>query len=531
MSPRNPQDILSAVWQWENPLKCCLLIIIIVVWGYLLDTCGGQPDYIPETQKLMSLGSFIMTISFSLLIRITFSHIFAYVQGFFLLSKQGIPFQAIICEESTPLRVFTSCFIMLKQKHYSIHQLISYSGTLIIYIASIMIGAYAASKLATPYIFYETPINWVQAPTKGLNSSLYSAFPPNDSFGQINEIQFNALSNWNTMVREDGNELAFMPTTFTLTKQLNKKFADANGLVKWKLEKGFNNINMLYLNSQCSANANAACEFGISENSFAKISYNKENQIISWLLCTPKTFYESPISMQMDCNITIKEGIFPLVIVEYPSIDQPHGEFLTQVFLRKNELADAKELKDDLFTILKIFESNYFDLITNNLFDQLFNSWNCDQDITCAQNTGAEMTVKYVGTILETAFTIYPLENKLNLNDWIKNSASTGFFRVSHKMCLGGNNPMFSIGLMIAIPLILMFIELLPLLHHNKIWWLASDIGNDSFSLIRSIRPCGNEWESVLPECTARPNEINCMKKVRFSVKENHVGLLSDSQY
>ncbi|CAG8587180.1 2989_t:CDS:2, partial [Dentiscutata heterogama] len=121
------------------------------------------------------------------------------------------------------------------------------------------------------------------------------------------------------------------------------------------------------------------------------------------------------------------------------------------------------------------------------------------------------------------------LNNQSNSVD-NNNSGSTGFFKVSHRMCLGGSNPMFSIGLMIAIPLILMIIELLPLLHRNKIWWLASDIGNDSFSLIRSIRPCGNEWENVLPECTARPNETHCIKKVRFSVKENHVGLLSDSQ-
>ncbi|KAF0518669.1 hypothetical protein F8M41_016717 [Gigaspora margarita] len=504
MSPRNPQDVSSAVWQWANPLKCFLLIIVIVIWGYLLGICGGQPEYIPEIQKLMSLGSFIVTISFSLLVQITFTHIFTYVQGFFLLSRQGIPFQAIICDESTPLRVLTACFIMLKQKHNNIYQLISYLGTLFIYIASIIIGAYATSKLATPYIFHETSINWVQAPTKGLNNSLYSAFTPENSFRKVNEVQFNALSNLNTMIGS-GNEIAFMPTTFTLTTQLNRKFADGDGLVKWKLEKGFNNINLLYLNSQCSANSDAACPSDNPETGYIELSYDKENQTISWLFCAPGSKLIERISMYMNCNVTIKEGIFPL-----------------------NELSDAKELKDDLFTILKIIEINADDLISKNIVKMMDYSWNCKQDIACAQNSGAVATVKLVGAILETAFTIYPLENKLNLNDWIKNSGSTGFFKASHRMCLGGNNPMYSIGLMIAIPLVLMIIELLPLLHHNKIWWLASDISNNSFSLIRSIKPCGNEWENVLPECDARPNEAHCIKKVRFSVKENHVGLLSD---
>ncbi|KAF0453411.1 hypothetical protein F8M41_001750 [Gigaspora margarita] len=520
MSPRNPQDVLSASWQWGNPLKCLLLIMIIVVWGYFLEICGGQPDYIPEVQQLMSFGSFIMTFSFSLLIRITFSHIFAYVQGFFLLSRQGIPFQAIICEDSTPLRVLIACFIMLKQKHNSIYQLFSYFGTLIIYITSIIIGAYAASKLATPYVFYETSINWAQAPTKGLYSSLYSAINTENSFGKINEIQFNALSNWNTMTGTDGNDVAFMPTVFTSTTQLSKKFTDVNGLVKWKLEKGFNNINMLYLNSQCNANTNAPCRSGIG---YANISYNKENQMISWLACDPQGLVRGPISMQMDCIITIKEGIFPLAIVEYPSTDRPRDEYLSQVLLRKNELTDAKELIDDLFNAFK-FKSNFF---FENTVQHMHISWNCKQDVTCAKNMGAVTTVKFVGAILETAFTIYPLENKLNINDWIKNSASTGFFEVSHKMCLGGNNPLFSIGLMIVIPLALMIIELLPLLHRDKLWWLASDISNDSFSLMRSIKPCGNEWESVLPECTSRPNEAYCVKKVRFSANGNHVGLSS----
>ncbi|RIB30300.1 hypothetical protein C2G38_2153081 [Gigaspora rosea] len=262
---------------------------------------------------------------------------------------------------------------MLKPKHNSIYQLFSYFGTLIIYIASIIIGAYAASKLATPYVFYETSINWVQTPTKGLNSSLYSAITTENSFGKINEIQFNALSNWNTMTGIDGNDIAFMPTVFTSTTQLSKKFTDVNGLVKWKLEKGFNNINMLYLNSQCGANTNVPCDFESSGIAYANISYNKENQMISWLS------------------------------FEYPSTDRPRDEYLSQVLLRKNELTDAKELIDDLFNALK-FKSNSSNFIFENTAQHMYDSWDCKQDVTCAKNIGAVTTVKFVGAILETAF-------------------------------------------------------------------------------------------------------------------------------
>ncbi|CAG8748157.1 25587_t:CDS:2, partial [Gigaspora margarita] len=161
------------------------------------------------------------------------------------------------------------------------------------------------SKLATPYIFYETSINWVQAPTKGLNSSLYSAITTKNSFGQINKIQFNALSNWNTITGIDGNEIAFMPIVFTSTTQLNKKFMDIN---------------------------------------------------------------------------------------------------------------DAKELIDDLFNIMN-FKSNSSNCIFENVAQHMYNSWDCKQDVACTKNMGAKTTVKFVRAILETAFTIYPLENKLNINN------------------------------------------------------------------------------------------------------------------
>ncbi|CAG8587164.1 2988_t:CDS:1 [Dentiscutata heterogama] len=540
MSPRNPQDVLSAVWQWENPLKCFLLIIIIVVWGYLLDTCGEQPDYIPEIQKLMSLGSFIMSISFSLLTRITFSHIFAYVQGFFLLSKQGIPFQAVICEESTPLRVLTACFIMLKQKHNSIHQIISYLGTLIIYIASIIIGAYAASKLATPYIFYETSINWVQAPTKGLNSSLYSAFTPENSFGQFNEIQFNALSNWNTMTGVDGNEIAFMPMAIAKTiKELEQNLTQNNQsnnqpsnneLTKWKLEKVFNNVGMQYLASQCSANIIPPCEIDGRES--VHVMAGKENQTISWRLCNLH-YNTINTSMQIDCNISIKGGVFPLITFEYPSANQqPREEDLSQVLMKKNELKELEEIKNNLFAIMEnalLRPFNYSDPITKNVAMQLASAWSCEpENVTCAQSKGTAATVRYVGALLDTTSVMYLAEISKNITEFLKNNSSTtGSFRISHRVCLGGTNPMQSIGIMITIPLIIVIIGLLPLLYNNKLWWLAADIGNNYIAFARSISPCGENWDNELPECTARPGETKFKKTVRLNIKDNHIGLSS----
>ncbi|CAG8545976.1 3632_t:CDS:2 [Gigaspora margarita] len=474
MPQGNIQNISPATWQWGNPLKCFLLIWIIVIWGYCLEICGAQSNYTPELQKLMSLGSFLITIAFSLLIQITFSHIFAYVQGFSLLSGQGIPFQAIICEDSTPLRVSIACFTMLKQKQ-SIYQLISYLGTLMIYIASIAVGAYATSKMATPYIIYMTSSSWVQSPTNELNSSLYSAIMYNNSFGKINEIQFNAMSNWHEITRGFVNEIAFMPTIFSFTQQLNS----------------------------------AGIELFI-----------RENQTMSWLICNPDDLI-GPIHVQMECNVTIKEGVLPIAVVEYPNTNQPRDEYLSQVLLQKNELSEARKLKNDLFSIFKVVKPN--NLIFSKVARQMYRPWICDQNIVCAQNTGATTTIRLIGAILETAFTIYPMENKLSLNEWIKNSKQTGFFKVSHKVCLGGNNPMFSIGLMLAIPLVLVIIELLPLLYNDKLVWLAANISNNCISLIRS-NPYGENCEN---NCIARPNEICYTNKVKFGVKNNDdVGLI-----
>ncbi|CAG8610669.1 1218_t:CDS:1, partial [Cetraspora pellucida] len=49
-----------------------------------------------------------------------------------------------------------------------------------------------------------------------------------------------------------------------------------------------------------------------------------------------------------------------------------------------------------------------------------------------------------------------------------------------------GSNPMKSIGLMIAIPMIMIIIGLLPLLSSNKLVWLAADIANSHVAFIRS---------------------------------------------
>src|SRR6266511_2778688 len=116
MTPRSLQDVSVASWQWQGPLKSFLLIVVIVVWGYLLRACGEDPSYTPKLQQLMSLGSFIVAIIFGILAQMTFSHMFSYIQGFFLLRKQGIPFKAIIIGEPTPYQVLTACFTILKQK-------------------------------------------------------------------------------------------------------------------------------------------------------------------------------------------------------------------------------------------------------------------------------------------------------------------------------------------------------------------------------------------------------------------------------
>jgi len=113
MSPRSLQDMSLASWQWRDPLKKFFLIIIIFAWGCFLEFCGGQPDYTPELRYLMNFGSFIVAIIVGILAELTLAHTFAYVQGFFLLKRQGIPLQAIMSGEQTPLRVLTACLVIL----------------------------------------------------------------------------------------------------------------------------------------------------------------------------------------------------------------------------------------------------------------------------------------------------------------------------------------------------------------------------------------------------------------------------------
>src|SRR5688572_28210196 len=93
---RSLHDTPLASWQWRDPLKRFFLIMAIFTWGCLLEVCGSQPNYNPELRYLMNSGSFIVAIIIGSLAQATFAHTFAYVQGFFLLRRQGIPLQAIM---------------------------------------------------------------------------------------------------------------------------------------------------------------------------------------------------------------------------------------------------------------------------------------------------------------------------------------------------------------------------------------------------------------------------------------------------
>ncbi|CAG8546016.1 3634_t:CDS:1 [Gigaspora margarita] len=215
MPQRDFLNVPSATWQWLGPLKSLFLIIIIALWGYFLEKCGEQTNDTQELQQLMGLGSFIVTIAFSILIESTFSHIFAYIQGFFLCSKQGIPLRAIIIG-GNPLRVSIECFYLLKQKSINRYQLISYLSILAIYILSFGIGTYAVSNLGTPYIVNTTSFNWIQAPTtitEELNSSMLNIFASENSLLPYSFVQFNSLSSWVEKTKTDITEIAFMPFT------------------------------------------------------------------------------------------------------------------------------------------------------------------------------------------------------------------------------------------------------------------------------------------------------------------------------
>ncbi|CAG8546032.1 3635_t:CDS:1 [Gigaspora margarita] len=278
---------------------------------------------------------------------------------------------------------------------------------------------------------------------------------------------------------------------------------------------------MQYLTSQCSA-ANLHCD--INSQEYVYVMAGKENQTISWCLCN----LPMNTSIQIDCNITIKGGLFPTITLEYPNyIRQPREEDLSQVLARKNELSDLNEIKNNLFTIMEGALSPPFldsDLITVNVATQLASAWSCEPgNFICAQHSGAVATIRYVGALLETAYFLYIVDNYGNITEWMVKNSSTGLFKVSHRVCLGGNNPMQFIGLMIAIPLILVIVGLLPILYNDKLWWLAADIGNNYIALIRSINPFYGSWKNKF----VRPGE-NQPKNVilsKFGDKDNHIGL------
>ncbi|CAG8727982.1 368_t:CDS:1, partial [Funneliformis caledonium] len=256
------QDVSLAKWQWQDPLTRFFLITIIFIWGYVLELCGEQPDYNPELQYLMSFGSFIVALIVGILAQATLAHMFAYIQGYFLLRRHGIPLEAIMSGEQTPLRVLSACLVIFKQndvstkgykkrKYTKYFQIALYSSTLFVYIASVGAGAYASSKLGTPYVYITTPIKWAQTPTVGKQDSLNNAFISRNFIGAMNMIQFNSLAKWVDKTRGDKREIAFLPVTFTTLKDalVNANLGDTNG-IKWRVEMELDNINMQYLAAQ-----------------------------------------------------------------------------------------------------------------------------------------------------------------------------------------------------------------------------------------------------------------------------------------
>jgi len=273
-----------------------------------------------------------MAIIVGILAQVTLAHTFAYVQGFFLLRRQGIPLRVIMSGEQTPLRILTACLVILRQNQNGInkkrrydkfYQIISYASILMMYIASVGLGAYAASKLGAPYVFYRAPIKWRQVPVGELNqNTLERAFTPKN-FGIGVNVQFNSLSNWVIKTRGGSHEVAFLPPKWTTSG------AAIKNAVKWKLELQLNNINMRYLAAQCNGDPNPPCN---GTETTVVWTAGKENKTISWQICN------LPIdkgSMRLDCSIILKEGTFPYIIIEYPNFELSY-EHLTEVMLRKN---------------------------------------------------------------------------------------------------------------------------------------------------------------------------------------------------
>src|SRR4051812_5601615 len=119
MALRSLHDVPLAAWQWRGPLIRFFLILTIFSWGLFLEYCGGQPSYSPELQYLMNFGSFILALIVGALAQATLAHMFSYLQGYFLLKKQGIPLQAIMSGEQTPARVLVACLIIFRQARYN----------------------------------------------------------------------------------------------------------------------------------------------------------------------------------------------------------------------------------------------------------------------------------------------------------------------------------------------------------------------------------------------------------------------------
>ncbi|CAB4472842.1 hypothetical protein RhiirA1_416964 [Rhizophagus irregularis] len=528
MPSRSLHDVPLAAWQWQGPLSRFFLILIIFSWGLFLEFCGSQPDYYPELKYLMNLGSFIVALVVGALAQTTLAHMFAYLQGYFLLKKQGIPLQAIMSGEQTPARVLIACLIIFrrtrynKQRHGSFFQIISYISVLLIYILSVGIGAYAASKLGEPYIFYNAPIMWAQAPTQGIRDSLLNAFIPENSIDGITVIQYNSLSSWVDKTRGREIEVPFLPQTWTTSTNATASgnLKDKDGLMKWNLELELDNANLQYLTAQCNVNPDPPCNKDqIVRGTTISLMAGKENKTISWKLCD---LPRDQGSVQLDCKITLKQGLFPRVTIGFPN-NGPRDENLAEVLLRKNELTDLNELTDELFDAMEEAYSrpDYKpDIISNNVIKQLVSGWNCEGNNTCAQRVGASAAVRYTGALLESAANLYPIDYSIELDDYVVNSKSTGFLTATHKVCIGGNNPMLMVGLTISIPLLMMIVELIPLLFNNKVWWLASDIGYKHIALIRSVTNIG------FLERTTRPGEIPCQTIVRFNPDDDdHFGL------
>ncbi|CAB5365676.1 hypothetical protein RhiirA1_488608 [Rhizophagus irregularis] len=541
MSPRNLQDVPLATWQWRDTLIRLFLITIIFIWGFLLEGCGEQPNYSPELQYLMSFGSFIVAIILGALAQATLAHMFAYIQGYFLLKSHGIPLHAIMSGEQTPVRILSACLVIFKHKknviqdknpkYRKLYQIFLYASTLIVYFASVGVGGYAASKLGSPYVHYSSPIKWVQVPTipsEELRVSLNNAFLPENFIAGITLIQYDSLVRWIQKTNDNSKEVAFLPVTYNNIKDTinNANFKD--GSLKWKIETKFDNVNMQYLTAQCNADPNPPCNTDqLKRGSTIDTIVSKENKTITWDICD---LLNETGSVRLVCSITLKGGAFPSISIVAPE-NLPREEQLVEILLQKNEMRDLNELRDEMFSTMEnVFARPEFDnnkdLITNNVLTQLLGHWDCNAgNVTCAQELGNTAAIQFFGARLETANILYPLDNLIKVNEWIEKSTSTGSLTVMHKVCMGGSNPILMIGLMIFIPSIMTIIELLPLLFsNNKAWWLASDIGFKHIALLRSTA----KSNITLPECTNRPNEItNSQTVVRFNVKpkDDYFGL------